>query len=137
MIFFLIDYREMLPHMKKITLYAENGKRLDMNCNDKSKDGHILLGLATCNLKVTENESILLSLEDINMLEKFRINKTKMKVSHHFNTTGKIFSFGYGPKYEKTNQHGYTIGIYSDKMKKKKITSSEQQHMLRVENKIE
>ena len=118
-IFFLIDNREMLQHMKKITLYAENGKRLDINCKDKSKDGHILLGLLTNNLKVMENESILLSSKDIDMLEKFRINKTKMKVSHHFNTTGKIFSFGYGPKYEKTKQHGYTIGIYSDKTKKK------------------
>ena len=77
-IFFLIDYREMLSHMKKITLYAENGKRLDINCKDISKDGHILLGLVTCNLKVMENKSILLSTKDIDMLEKFRINKTKM-----------------------------------------------------------
>ena len=123
--------------MNKITLYAENGKRLDINCKDKSKDGHILLGLLTNNLKVMENESILLSSKDIDMLEKFRINKTKMKVSHHFNTTGKIYSFGYGPKYEKTKQHGYTIGIYADKTKKKKITSSEQDHMVRIEKKIE
>ena len=41
----------MLQHMNKITLYAENGKWLDINCKDKSKDGHILLGLLTNNLK--------------------------------------------------------------------------------------
>ena len=93
----------MLQHMKKNSVHAENDRQSDINCKDKSKEGHILLGLATCNLKVIENKSILLLLEDIKILEKFRISKTKMKVSHHFNTAGNFFSFGYGPKYEKTN----------------------------------
>ena len=88
-------------HISKITMYAENGKRIDSNWNEKSKKGYILLGLVTSNTAKIDRESIFFSPQDINMLDKFCISKTKSKVSHHFNTTGKIFSFGYGPKYEK------------------------------------
>ena len=105
--------------ISKITLYAENGKQLDANCNNKFKKGHILLGLATCNPSIMDKNSVMLSPEDIEKLNKFCIDKTKSKVNHHFNTTGKSFSFGYDPKYDKTNKYGYSIGKYADKKVKK------------------
>ena len=108
-------------HISKITLYTENGKQLDVNCNDKSKKGHILLGLATCNSSKMDKKKVLLSPEDVEKLNKFHIDKTKSKVNHHFNTTGKIFSFGYGTKYENTNNCSYSIGKYADKMSRKKL----------------
>ena len=78
-----------------------------------------------------------LSQEDIEMLDKFRVNKTKSKVHHHFNTTGKIFSFGYGPKYEKTGNHGYSIEKYVDKTSRKKITVTEKDWMFQIEKNVE
>ena len=56
-----------------------------------------------------------LSQEDIEMLDKFQVEKTKSKVHHHFHTTGKIFIYGYGPKYKKTGNYEYSIGKYADK----------------------
>ena len=94
--------------------------RLDIISNDKLKNGYILLGLATCNSSKMDKNTSWLSQEDIEMLDKFWVNKTKSTVHHHFNTTGKIFSFGYGPKYEKTGNHGYSIGKYADKTSRKK-----------------
>ena len=118
-VFILIDNREMI-HIPKLTLYTENGKRLDTNSNGKLKEGYILLALVTCNsLKIDTNTSWF-SQEDIEMLDKFWVNKTKSKVHHHFNTTGKIFSFGYGPKYQKTGNYGYSIGKYANKTSQKK-----------------
>ena len=98
-----------MSQISKITLCTENGKRLDSNLNEKSKKGHILLGLVTSNSLKMDRNSVFLSPQDMEMLDKFRIDKTKSKFNHHFNTTGKIFSFVYGPKYEK-NGHGYSIG---------------------------
>ena len=119
-VFILIDNREMI-HIPKLTLYTENGKRLDTNSNGKLKEGYILLALVTCNsLKIDKNTSWL-SQEEIEMLDKFRVDKIKSKVHHHFNTTGKIFSFGYGPKYQKTGDYGYSIGKYADKTNRKKL----------------
>ena len=89
-----------MSHISKITLYAENRKRLDSNWNEKSKKGHILLGFVTSNSSKMDRNSVFLSPQDMNMIDKFRIDRTKSKFSHYFNTTSKIFSFGYGPKYE-------------------------------------
>ena len=108
-----------MSQISKITLCTENGKRLDSNLNEKSKKGHILLGLVTSNSLKMDRNSVFLSPQDMDMLDKFRIDKTKSKFNHHFNTTGKIFSFGYGPKYEK-NDHGYSIEKYVDKTSRKK-----------------
>ena len=95
-----------------------------------------MLGLVTSNTAKVDQETIFLSSTDIDMIDKFRINKTKSKVSHHFNTTGKIYSFGHGPKYEK-NDLGYSVGQYADKTSRKKITSEEKQQMICIEKKIE
>ena len=90
------------------------------NWNDRFKEGYVLLGLATYNLSISEINSILLSSEDIEKLNKFCITKTKSKVNHHSDATGKIFSLGYGPKYEKKDKYGYSIGIFTDKTNKLK-----------------
>ena len=49
-----------------------------------------------------------------------------------------IFSFGYGPKYDKKKKkHNYSIGIYADKTSRKKISVEESDDMLTIENRIE
>ena len=69
-VIFLVNTREM-SHILKITLYAENGKRLDSNWNEKSKKGHILLGLVTSNLSKMDRNLVFLSPQDMDMLDKF------------------------------------------------------------------
>ena len=71
-----------------------------------------------------DRNSVFLSPQNMDMLDKFRIDKKESKASHYFNTFGKFFSFGYGPKYEK-NDHGYSIGKYADKTSRNKIKSAE------------
>ena len=112
-------------HIPKVTLYTENGKRLDINCSNRLKKGYILLAIATCKSSKMDKNTSWLSLEDIKILDKFQVDKTKSKVHHHFNTTRKIFSFGYGPKYNKTGNYGYSIGRYADKTSRKKINTAE------------
>ena len=135
-IYFLVDHRELLNH-PKISLFTETGKPTNSLLNEKSIKGYILLGFATYNHNTLEDNHPLLSTNDITMLRQFRINKTNSKVSHHFNTKGTIFSFGYGPKYDKKNKHNYSIGIYADKTSRKKISAEERYHMLSIENRIE
>ena len=120
-------------HIPKVILYTENRKQLDINSNNQLKKGYILLGLETCNSSKMDKNTSWLSQEDIEMLDKFQVNKTKSKVHHHFIITGKIFSFGYGPKYEKTGNHGYSIGKYADKNSRKKITLAEKDWMIQIE----
>ena len=95
-----------------------------------------MLGLVISNTAKVDTDANFLSPQDVNMLDKYCIDKTKSKVSHHFNTTGKIYSFGHGPKYE-TNDLGYSVGPYADKTSRKKITQEEKQQMKRIEEKIE
>ena len=96
-IYFLIDHQEMLNH-KKICLFTETGKHTKSFLDEKCNKGYILLGFAIYNDSALKNKHPLLSPHDMCMLKKICINKTTSKVSHHFNTEGIIFSFGYGPK---------------------------------------
>ena len=86
----------MLKH-PKICLFTQTGKSTKSFLDEKCNKGYILLGFAIYIQCTLEGNHPLLSTHVICLLKKFRINKTTSKVSHHFNTKGTIFSFGYGP----------------------------------------
>ena len=56
---------------------------------------------------------------------------------HHFKTSGRIFSFGYGPKYDKNHPLNYSFDKYVDKTSSRKTTPSDIEYLSSLEKTLE
>ena len=59
------------------------------------------------------NSNILMSPADLELAEKSWVNQIKTDGSFHFETTGKIYGLGYGPKYSVDAKINISIGQFS------------------------
>ena len=71
---------------------------------------YVLLAMAERNDKM-RNCYVTVSTDDLKLAEKSQVNQIKMDGSFHFETTGKIYGLGYGPKYSILNSIGLHLYI--------------------------
>ena len=78
--------------------FDELGRRLETNTLVKQEKSYVLIGIVEKNSDLKKNET-LIDDEDLTLATKMWVNEIKTDGSFHFDTTGKIFGLGFGPKY--------------------------------------
>ena len=70
--------------------------------------------------KVQESRQfgIFFSKNEIDMCERFWNNQIKSDGSFHFRTSGKIFSLGFGPKYQVNLENNMSLAEFAGKRRK-------------------
>ena len=103
--------------MPGLIFFDELGKRLENKDVESKKKAYVLLAMAEKSDKV-KKLGMFINSKDVDLANKMWVNQIKTDGSFHFDTSGKIFGLGFGPKYfidEKTN---LSIGKFAGKKKK-------------------
>ena len=90
---------------------------------DKQEKAYVLLAMVEKTQKL-QSSKFAISNSDLLLANKLWVNQIKTDGSFHFDTSGKIFSLGFGPKYSIDEKTNLSIGEFA--FKKKNI--SDQDH---------
>ena len=123
---------QSVKNMPGLIFFDELGKRLDSKDLETKKKGHVLLAMAEKSEKVLKLGTFINS-EDVKLANKLWVNQIKTDGSFHFDTSGKIFGLGFGPKYFVDEQTNLSIGQFAGK--KKKISSEDMTAQLALKKK--
>jgi len=118
--FILVDLKDVVL-VPNVVFYNELGKRMEPQDLEETKNAFVLLAMAQKNDK-QQNSHICINEVDLDLANKSRINQIKSDGSFHFETTGKIFGLGFGPKYFVDDQTNLSVGQF---VEKKKLSSRE------------
>ena len=80
------------------------------------KKAFVLLAMVKCSNKVTK-AGIFIDSKDIELSNKLWVNQIKTDGSFHFDTSGKLFGLGFGPKYSIDVETNLSIGQIAGKRK--------------------
>ena len=116
-----------------LIFFDELGCRLETNKLEKQKKAYVLLGMVEKSDKVTKT-GIFIDSKDIELANKLWVNQIKNDGSFHFDTSGKIFGLGFGPKYSIDEKTNLSVGQFATK--KKKISEEEMALQLITKKKI-
>ena len=111
--FILVDLKDVVL-VPNVVFYNELGKRMEPQDLEEMKNAFVLLAMAQKNDK-QQNSHICLNEADLDLANKLWINQIKSDGSFHFETTGKIFGLGFGPKYFVDKQTNLSIGQFAEK----------------------
>lgn len=117
---FIVVALKSVCNLPGVVLFDEDCKRMNTQQAQRMNKAYVLLAIAE---KVQESQEfgIHFSTDDIKTCEKFWNNQIKPDGSFHFRTSGKIFSLGYGPKYQIDNN----LSIAEFAQKKRKFTDDQ------------
>ena len=113
---FIVVPTKSVYNLPGVVLFSEDGK-LIVNHTEKSLHrSYVLLAVAE-KVQKSRHFGIFINKDEIDLCEKFWNNQIKTDGSFHFGTTGKIFSLGYGPKYQIINDT-MSVGEFAEKKQK-------------------
>ena len=108
---------KLVNNMSGLIFFDEFGTRLETEKITKMKKAFVLLAMVEYSDKMSKS-GISISTEDIELGNKLWVNQIKTDGSFHFDTSGKIFGIGYGPKYSIDAKTNLSIGQFAGKRKK-------------------
>lgn len=96
-------------HIPKVQYHTELGKMISKYQLDKDRDHcYVLLSMIHIEKKVKNSPSFV-EQNDLQLMKRFLRNQISTTTkNYHFNTTGTIYGFGYGPKSNK-NEYGHSV----------------------------
>ena len=103
-----------------VVLFDEEGQLMTIQQAENLNRAYVLLAVAE-KVQEKKHSGIYFSREDIELCEKVWNNQIKSDGSFHFRTSGKIFSLGYGPKYQIDNN----LSLAEFAPKKRKFTDTQ------------
>ena len=130
---FILINLEKVKDISNLVFFNEYGQRMERSTVDKQEKAYVLLAMIERNQKL-QSSYFTLSNSELSLANKLWVNQIKTDGSFHFDTSGKIFGLGFGPKYlidEKTN---LSIGEFS--MKKKSISGEDLSNQILLKKKI-
>ena len=95
-IFILVNIK--LVWKTKGVFFYEFGKRMETADIEKQEKAFVMVGMVTKTESLNKRE-MQINETDMNLAKRLWVNQIKTDGSFHFNTTGKIFGLGFGPKY--------------------------------------
>ena len=105
--------------MSGLIFFDELGKRMEPADVEKQEKSFVLLGMVQKNSSLKKN-IIRIDDDDIKLASKMWVNQIKADGSFHFDTSGKIFGLGFGPKYSIDEATNLSIGQFAGR---KRVTS--------------
>jgi len=115
-IFFVVPIKSVY-NLPGVVFFDEDGKKMSLQSTKKMNKAYVLLAIAE-RVQAAQEFGITINSEDIKNCEKFWYNQIKTDGSFHFRTTGKIFSLGYGPKYNIVQGTNMSIAEFAQKKRK-------------------
>ena len=108
----LVKFEEVMSN-PKLCFFTESGYLIQQEDITKNLDGYVVLAAINHDTKIV-NDHEPFSEEEVSMAKKFFYNQSsKSKKEYHYNTTGAIHSFGYGPMYHQDPVTKYTIAKFA------------------------
>ena len=114
-IFILVNLK-FIQDISGLVFFDELGRRMDTKTVEKQEKAYALLAMVE-KTEIAQKNKIFLSNMDINLANQFWVNQIKTDGSFHFDTSGKIFGLGYGPKYSIDQKTNLSIGQFAGKKK--------------------
>ena len=111
--FFLVHLK-YIREFSGLIFFDELGKRMDLTTIEKQEKAYVLLAMVEKTYHIKKNR-VKIDDSDIDLANKLWINQIKTDGSFHFNTTGKIFGLGFGPKYSINQSNNLSIGQFAEK----------------------
>ena len=100
--------------MPGVVLFNEDGKLMTLQSATSMKKAYVLLAIVE-KVQATKRFGISISKNEVELCNKFWHNQIKTDGSFHFGTTGKIFSLGFGPKYNIVKNTSLSIAEFAEK----------------------
>ena len=112
-ILILVKFKDIMFNTK-LSFITESGFLIqDQQIADKN-DGYVVLATIKHDKKLVTNSDFFSEVE-ISLAQKFFYNQVKKKKNdYHFNTTGRIHSFGYGPRYNQDPITKYSFAKFAN-----------------------
>ena len=111
-IIILVRFKKVM-YNKKICFFTESVKLINENNLCKNNERYIVLGTVSCDMKLMDKHQSFSS-EELVLTKKFLYNQSNSnKKDCHFNTSGTIHSFGYGPMYHQNPITKHTIDKFT------------------------
>ena len=106
--YLLVRLKDII-HIPKVQYHTAFGKMISKYDIDKDR-GQCFVLLAMIHLdKKTQKSKLFFEEKDMKLMKRYLRNQiTTTSKNYHFNTTGTIYGFGYGPKSNK-NEYGHSI----------------------------
>ena len=114
---FIVVPIKSVYNLPGVVFFDEDGKKMSLQSTKKMNKAYVLLAIAE-RVQAAQEFGITINSEDIKNCEKFWYNQIKTDGSFHFRTTGKIFSLGYGPKYNIVKGTNMSIAEFAQKKRK-------------------
>ena len=108
---------KLVNNMSGLIFFDEFGTRLETEKITKMKKAFVLLAMVEYSDKISKS-GISIGTEDIELGNKLWVNQIKTDRTFHFDTSGKIFGIGYGPKYSIDVKTNLLIKQFAGKRKK-------------------
>ena len=107
-IYILVRLKDIF-HIPKVQYHTELGTMISKYDVDKEREYcYVLLAMINLEKKVQNSKSFI-DQDDLILMKRFLRNQISMtKKSYHFNTSGTIYGFGYGPKSNR-NEYGHSV----------------------------
>ena len=120
-IFILVNLK-YIQNISSLVFFDELGRRMNSETILKQEKAYALLAMVE-KTEIDQQNQIFISSDDTKLANKFWVNQIKTDGSFHFETSGKIFGLGYGPKYAIDPETNLSIGQFGGK---KKLLSDEE-----------
>ena len=108
----LVKFEEVMLN-PKLCFFTETGHLIPQEDISKNLDGYVVLAAINHDTKLVDDHDPF-SEEEVLMAKNFFYNQSsKSKKEYHYNTTGTIHSFGYGPMYHQDPVTKYTVAKFA------------------------
>ena len=113
---FILVNLKAVKDVHSLTFFDELGSRIEESEIDKFEKSYVLLAVIT-KKDTNKKKEISIDTSDVQLANKLWVNQIKSDKSFHFDTTGKIFGLGFGPKYCIDDTTNLSIGQFAGKRK--------------------
>ena len=119
---FIVVPLKSVYNLPGVVLFNEDGKLMNIHTARNLTKAYVLLAVIQ-KVQKSREFGIFFSKNEIEMCERFWNNQIKSDGSFHFRTSGKIFSLGFGPKYQVNLDNNMSLAEFAGK--KRKFTDDE------------
>ena len=111
-ILILVKFKDVMNN-DKLSFFSESGFLIQDKQIPDDNSGYVVLATIKHDSKLVSN-STSFSAAEKTLAQKFFYNQCKKKKNdYHFNTTGRIHSFGYGPRYNQDPVTKYSFAKFA------------------------
>ena len=114
-LFILVQVKN-IKHVHSLIFFDEFGRRMNGDMLEQQEKAYVLLAMISVN-EITSEKELLIDNSDVTLATKSWVNQIKSDKSFHFNTTGRIFGLGFGPKYSINAETNLSVGPFASKKK--------------------